>query len=216
MPTSMKKNSTHSIRVVIEHLEEELRPWIFLEYRHVSLIFGKENTIYTNIPNKYHRILNKYGYVYSMSIIDIIKKGIIKPYEAIILDPWAEKELTIHDLDNIKYVIIGGILGDHPPRKRTPKLLSSKLPEVEKRNIGKGQYSIDGAAYYVYYLYKNRTMNNYEYVDGVIINTVNGYIKLPFRYPVVNGKPLLAPGLIEFLTKGRLPRKILEEIGLTY
>ncbi|MCD6195878.1 MAG: hypothetical protein J7J82_03750, partial [Staphylothermus sp.] len=72
MPTLMKKSSTSSIRVVIEHLEEELRPWIFLEYRHVSLIFGKENTIYTNIPSKYRRIMNKYGHVYSMSIVDII------------------------------------------------------------------------------------------------------------------------------------------------
>ena len=119
MITRERINRERQIKVVIEHLENELRPWIFLEYRHVSFIFGKENTIYTNIPHRYHSILNKYGYVYAESIVDIINDGIIKPNETVILDPWADKELTIQDLDHIKYVVIGGILGDYPPRTYT-------------------------------------------------------------------------------------------------
>ncbi|MET1159945.1 MAG: RNA methyltransferase [Thermoprotei archaeon] len=202
--------------IIIEHLEQEMGIWILLEYRHSSLIYGKDYLWLTNIPTKYHRIFSKYALrVYSESLLDLVRKSIVRSDEILVLDPQAEEELTYGDLLEFKYIVIGGILGDHPPRGRTKKLLTDKLGNVEARNIGDGQYSIDGAVYYVDYLWKNRNLKGFKYVDGVVIEAVDSEIRLPFRYPVVNGKPLLAPGLIEYLSTGKTPDYILRELGLT-
>jgi ribosome biogenesis SPOUT family RNA methylase Rps3 len=198
--------------IIIEHLEEEFSIWLLLEYRHSSIIYNSRYLWFTNIPRRYHRIMARYGRVFSESIIELISRGVVKGNEAIILDPRAEKTLTYDDLLSHKYIIIGGILGDHPPRHRTEKLLSSRLKDVARRNIGDGQYSIDGTVYYVEYLWRNKGIHGYRYVDGVTIESGQGYIRLPFRYPIMNNKPLLAPGLIDYLVKGILPKEIREEI----
>lgn len=200
--------------IVIEHLEDEIGTWLLLEYRHVSLIHGRRHTIFTNIPSRYHDILKRYGYVYTESIVDLVKNGVIPADKIIVLDPIADRELSRKETMG-SYIVIGGILGDHPPKGRTWSMLTSRLAPlgVEWRNIGKGQYSIDGAAYYVFHLWRHG-LKGYRYIDGVNIKTSNGYIRLPFRYPVVDGKPLLAPGLIEYLTTGRIPRELVEELEL--
>ncbi len=201
-------------KIIIEHLEDEFAPWILLEYRHSSLIAGRDMILFTNIPDRYHRILERYGTVSSESIVNLVSSGIIKGEDLVVLDPKAQRRLEREDLYG-KYVVIGGILGDHPPRGRTWELLTRKLLDygVITRNIGEGQYSIDGAVYYVVELWRNK-LDGFRFVDGVDIETPHGKIHLPFRYPVVNGKPLLAPGLVEYLVHGRIPREILEEIGL--
>ncbi|RLG79857.1 MAG: hypothetical protein DRO13_05120 [Thermoprotei archaeon] len=200
--------------VIIEHLEDTVGIWLFLEYRHSSLIYGSKYIWFTNLPEKYHAILSKYGRVSNKSTIDLVRGGEITAREVLILDPQAEKSLDYYDLVTHRYVVIGGILGDNPPRGRTKKLLTDKLENVEARNIGDGQYSIDGSVYYVDYLWRHRSLAGYSYVDGISIETRNGSIHLPFRYPLVEGKPLLAPGLLEYLREGRVPSYILREIGL--
>ncbi len=194
--------------IVIEHLEPEMSLWILLEYRHAGLIVGDRDMLwFTNIPARYKKILDKYGRVYEKSILELVPQEKI-----VILDPQAEKPLTYDDLLG-KYVVIGGILGDYPPRGRTKELLSSRAPRAEKRNIGEGQYSIDGTVYYVMYLWKHGSMNEFKYVDGVKINTNEGHIFLPFRYPVEDNRPILAPGLKEYLLSKRVPDHILKEIS---
>ncbi len=196
--------------IIIEHLEEEFGIWIFLEYRHASMIIGRDNIWFTNIPRRYHKMLNKYGRVYEESIVELVEKGVIPMDKLIILDPAAKKELRREEIGG-SYIVVGGILGDHPPRGRTSKLLTSRLPGVRARNIGGGQYSIDGTVYYVYYFWRYG-LGNYRYIDGVTIKTPGGYVKLPFRYPLVDGKPLLAPGLEYYLRYGRIPEDILREV----
>lgn len=201
--------------IIIEHLEEEFSIWLFLEYRHSSLIYGKEYLWYTNLPSKYHKIMKKYGKTFEKSVIDLIREGFIDKSKVIILDPAAKEELTYIDLVENNYVIVGGILGDHPPRQRTKILLSSRLGDVKKRNIGNGQYSIDGAVYYVNFLWSNKSIEKMKYIDGITIETQYGYIRLPFRYPIVDNKPLTAPGLIEYLKSGTILEEIKRELRLT-
>ena len=55
-------------------------------------------------------------------------------------------------------------------------------------------------------------MNEFKYVDGVKINTREGHVFLPFRYPIRDNKPVLAPGLKEYLLSKRVPDHILKEI----
>jgi len=197
--------------IIIEHLEDVLGIWIFLEYRHSSLIYGKEYLWFTNVPNKYHGILERYGRVYEDSVLNMVGKS-IGVDEVLVLDLQAEEILTYNDLLRFKYIVVGGILGDHPPRGRTKEFITSRLRNVEARNIGDGQYSIDGSIYYVNYLWLNKSMENYRFIDGLEIDTLHGSIYLPYRYPLAGDKPLIAPGLVEYLRGLGLPREILQEI----
>ena len=198
--------------IVIEHLEPELSPWILLEYRHASNLAGKDHIMYTNVPLRYHNILSLYGRVSEHSVLDIFDHS-----RLIILDLKADKSLTKYDLENIDAVVVGGILGDHPPKGRTYKLLSSRAKDSLKRNIGKGQYSIDGAVYVVLEVFRRGCLECIEYIDGIELSRRIGNeeikIFLPFRYPMVNNRPLLAPGLKEYLLEGLLPDFIIEEIS---
>jgi len=199
--------------VVIEHLEPEISPWLILEYRHVSLIHGKNHTWFTNVPRRYHKLLGIYGSVFEDSVIALILKGIVDPAYTIILDPSAPRKLNYSDLVTSKYIVIGGILGDHPPRGRTRIYITSRVPNtIRAFNIGEGQYSIDGAAYYLKYLLNHKSDKDFKYVDGVKIKTDYGYVYLPYRYPVVNGKPLIADGLEYYLKYRKLREDIWEEI----
>jgi len=199
--------------IIIEFLEEKLTPWLLLEIRHASIIYGREYLWITNTPVKYQRLLSRYGYVYSDSVIDLVSNNRINAGDVIVLDPIASKPLEYLDLVRFKFVVIGGILGDHPPQRRTHKYITSKLPSnINARNIGDNQYSIDGSVFYVNYMLINKSMSNYKYVDGVLLKRDDREIYLPFRYPVVNGKPLLTPGLEEYLFTGEIPDYIRKEL----
>lgn len=218
MTRSQDMNSTSLQRakpvIVVEHCEPELSPWLILEYRHASIIYGREHVWFTNIPLRYHKLLSRYGHVRSESIVNLVRNSVVNPLEVIVLDPKAKQELTYGDLESAKYVVIGGILGDHPPRGRTWDYITSKMPPGTRSfNIGSGQYSIDGSAFYVDYMWRNRGLRGFSYVDGIVIETGFGEIYLPFRYPVVNGKPLIADGLEYYLKYGRIREDIWREIA---
>ncbi len=198
--------------IIIEHLESELSPWILLEYRHASKLAGKDNIMYTNVPLRYHNILSLYGRVSEHSVLDIFDHG-----RLLILDPKADKPLSKNDLEGIDAVVIGGILGDHPPKGRTYKLLSSLAKGSLTRNIGEGQYSIDGAVYVVLEVFRRGCLECIDYIDGVELSKRIGNeeikVFLPFRYPIVDNRPFLAPGLKEYILEGSLPDFIIKEIS---
>ncbi len=197
--------------IAIEHLEEELSPWLLLEYRHSSLIVGRDRLWFTNVPIRLHSILSRYGRVFSESILEIMEHSRI-----LILDPRATRLLEPEDIEAVEVVVIGGIMGDHPPRGMTWEYLSRHAPRALKRSLGDGQYSIDGAVYVVEKVIEGYTLDSIEYVDGIelktIVDGIEYCIRLPFRYPVVDNKPLLAPGLREYLFYKRIPSYILREL----
>ena len=197
--------------VAIECLESEFSPWLLLEYRHASIIYGKEHIMYTNVPRRYHSILKRYGYVREESVLDIFLGE-----EILILDPAADRIVSKSDLEDIEVVVVGGILGDHPPKGRTRKLLSERARGSKIRGLGSGQYSIDGAVYVFKYILEKGSLRGLAYIDGLELryskDDIEIKINLPFRYPLVNGKPLIAPGLKEFLIHRRLSRWIVEEM----
>lgn len=199
--------------IIIEHCETGFSPWLLLEYRHASMIYGRDYLWFTNVSQRYHGILSRYGRVLSESVVKLVESGVLNPNHTIVLDPKADQALTFEDLLTAGFVVIGGILGDHPPRGRTWLYITSRMPPgVRAFNIGGGQYSIDGAVYYVDYMWRNKGIEGFKYVDGVVIKTDFGEVYLPFRYPVVNGKPLLADGLEYYLKYRRLRDDIWAEI----
>lgn len=189
---------------VIEHLEPRLSRWLLLEYKHSSSIVGKRNLIITNARGL-KGLLEDIAVVYEESIVELLGTK-LKPRKSIILEPRAEKLLEPEDFDDEVVVVVGGIMGDHPPKGRTWAMLTSRLLDrAEPRSLGPLQFSIDGAVYMAYQVSRGRKLSDIEIVDGVEVEVPSPYpgikatIRLPYAYPIVNGRPLLAPGLIEYL-----------------
>ena len=181
---------------IIEHLEPQLWPWCIIEYKSISKLVGKDNLWFTNINKKDTRKLSKYGQVYQKSI----KNLDIEFSKACILDPDAPKTLEPKDAKSFHYYIFGGILGDDPPKKRTSPELTSFIPQAHKRNIGKEQFSTDNAVYVTNEIINGKSLNSLDFQDTIEIqiNKIESVI-LPYRYPLINGKPRISKELITYL-----------------
>jgi len=182
---------------VIEHLEPEIGRWLCIEYAHASTIVGRDKLIFTNIKNKTDmQILSELGTVKEESFAELFK-----PADIIILDPRAKEILKSEDFRDKRAVIVGGILGDHPPRGRTRKLITSRVPDAIARNIGKGQFSIDGAIYIAKMVYEGVRLEDIPIKRGIHIRLdERAEIYLPYVYPIRDGKPLISEELIKYLT----------------
>jgi ribosome biogenesis SPOUT family RNA methylase Rps3 len=184
------------MKFIIELREKRISKWFQLEIEHSSLIVGKENLVLTNVRYKSHmRVLKKYGKVLRDSIIDLKELH----DKIIILDPKA-KEVLKPDEAKEAILVIGGIMGDFPPRGRTFKYITSKLKNVRARNIGKHQFSIDGAIFVAKMIAEGKKLEEIPYVKKISIQVDPFHeIILPFAYPLVNGKPLIYDKLVEYL-----------------
>ncbi|MEK6847068.1 MAG: SAM-dependent methyltransferase [Nanoarchaeota archaeon] len=178
--------------IIIEHLEPKLWPWCKIEYESISKIIHKSNLWFTNIKNS--NFLKKIGKVSKKSIKEINLEN------ACVLDPNASKKLTPKEAKKFKYFIIGGILGDYPPRKRTKKELTKFLPQAQKRNLGKKQFSTDNAVFVLKKIINGTPLKKIKFQNKAIvkINQIES-IELPYYYPLVNGKPRISKKLIKYL-----------------
>ncbi len=182
---------------IIEHLEPKLWPWCLIEYESISKIIGKYRLWFTNIKNKNEaRKLSKLGKVLSESIRDLE----IDMARACILEPLAPKTLFPIDKNKFQYFIFGGILGEEKLNGRTMRELSRFLKKAEKRNIGEGQFSTDNAVYVTNEIVSGVKLEDIPMKDTIEIkiNSIESVI-LPYRYPIVKGKPRISSKLIAYL-----------------
>jgi len=129
---------------------------------------------------------------------------VVKPDKTIILDPSADKPLRTEDFEKYRYFVIGGICGDYPPKNRTRELISSRLPAVERRNLGKKQLTTDSAILMVMLIYAGERIEDIEVTDSVEIRySENESTVLPFGYIVMENRVIITPGLIELLVRRR-------------
>lgn len=179
---------------VIEHLEPRLSRWLLIEYSHAAEIAGR--LLVTNVKKaSERRKLSKICEVRSESVAEIFR-----PRELLVLDPQARKPLTRRDFSGVSAVVVGGILGDNPPRGRTKILLTDRLRGCKARNIGKAQFSIDGSVFVAKEILRGKKLQDIPVVVEVEIPLEEGHsVILPFAYPLVNGKPLIHPKLVEYL-----------------
>jgi len=188
------------MRLVIEHLEPHLSKWLLIEYENASRLTGG-NILFTNVKNpSWRKILSKFGEVSSKSVIEHYPAGT----DIIILDPIATKSLSPEEINKETWIVIGGILGAHPPLRRTRKLLSSRMPWAKKRSIGRWQFPIDSAVYIALLISKGIPLEAIPVKQGLEMvveqkGTYKHTIYLPYAYPLVNGKPLISKKLIEYL-----------------
>lgn len=179
--------------IIIEHLEPELWPWCIIEYKSISKIIKKENLWFTNIKDS--NKLNNLGKVLKKSVIDMNLEDVC------ILDPDAKKTLTTKETKKFKYFIIGGILGDYPPKKRTKVELTKKMKGVS-RNMGKKQFSTDNAVFVLNEIMSGKKLNKLKFQNKLTIpiNSIES-VELPYYYPLVNDKPRISKALVNYIKK---------------
>jgi ribosome biogenesis SPOUT family RNA methylase Rps3 len=175
---------------IIEHLDK-LGKWNFIEYKHISSIVGKKNLWFTNCKSGK---LKKYGKVISRSVRELGLERVC------VLDPEADGTLSPSDKKKFKFFVFGGILGDFPRRKRTRKEIARFFSK--HRNLGKKQMTTDNAVYAVKKILSGKKFSELEFLDKLELKTGKyESIILPFRYNIVNGKPLISSELLKFIER---------------
>lgn len=181
---------------VIEHLEPETGKWLLFEYEHSSEIVGKKRLLFTNVKKESERLtLSKFGAVQEKSAAEIFH-----PEKVVVLDPKAELPLKPEDLASKEAVIVCGILGDHPPKGRTKRFLTKRFPKAAVRNIGKSQFTIDGAVYVAKLISEGTMLEDIPVKKGLTLRlNENAEVYLPYAYPLKNGKPVISQKLAAYL-----------------
>ncbi len=192
--------------IIIEHLEDHFSLWLRAEYKHAKQLAG-ERLIFTNLgeflANAREENLCP---CFSESVTEL--HGILynDPAKVIILDPLAEKLLEPREAANAEALVIGGILGDNPPRGRTRRLLTQRARHMLARNLGPHQLSIDGAVYVALRVMGGTSLGEIPLVHRprlyVDIGGLEVEIELPFSYPLVDGEPLIPDEVKELLARG--------------
>nr|MDO8100326.1 SAM-dependent methyltransferase [Candidatus Njordarchaeota archaeon] len=196
--------------VIIEHLEPVLGKWIWLEYEHVSKMVGRENLLFTNIRNKKEAF--KLVELGKVSLKSVVHSKELARHTSIILDPQSPMPLLPKDFTGDTCLIVGGILGDHPPRGRTRLALTRKLSHLLSRNLGPYQFSVDGAVYVALSVASGNLLTDIPIELGAEIKISKKHVTfLPFAYPLVRGKPLMASGLRRYLRQ-----EIFEDEGVLF
>ncbi len=192
--------------MVIEHLEPGISPWIMSEYRYVSKIFGKDRVTFTNVKDhSIRRLLEPLGTVDDRDFIEYLG---FELEDVIVLDPQAEETLRSSELRSCRAVVIGGIMGDHPPKGRTKKFISNRALKygAKIRNLGRDQLTIAGTAYIVKVMESGRELSEIEIVKGLrykyrIHRDIELEIYLPYAFPAENGKPVLPDDYLEVIAR---------------
>src|SRR3989344_6405393 len=177
---------------VIEHLEKEMYNWCLIEYKHISDFVGKNNLLITNVKKKDISKLKNIALTDSRSVLKLKLK------KACLLDIKSKKTLLPND--SFDYFIFGGILGDFPEQGRTEKYLTSKLKNVEIRNLGSIQMSTDTAVIVAKMILKGTPYEKLTFKDEpeVILNkgVIDESVVLPYRYLIKDGKLVISKKLL--------------------
>ncbi len=181
-------------KYIIEHLDPRLWKWSYTEYNHISEFVGKKNLIFTNIKKeKDQEKLKPLGKVYSRSIKELKFKNMC------ILDPSARQTLAPKD-KTFDYILLGGILGDFPRKKRTKKELTDKIDNCPTRNLNKFQMSTNTAAYVAWKILNGTPLKNIKFRRSLKIK-MSDYeeIELPFRFVEEEGELVIPKGYIKLI-----------------
>ncbi len=175
---------------VVEHLESEVYPWCKLEYAHMSKFVGKDSLIFTNISDA---SVKQFGKVEAKPVRELNLK------DACVLDPSAKETLTPELAKQFTYFIFGGILGDHPPKKRTGAELTSKM-KFPSFNLGPHQLTTDTAVIVTKLVADGQPLDQLKFVEHPEIELgEHESVIMPFKYIIIDGKMLIPDGLVDLL-----------------
>jgi len=193
--------------IVIEHLEDGVSRWLLAEYREVIKVSREAGAevVFTNVKDPILRpLLEREGAkVYAEEGWRLFNRS-----KAIVLDLEAEKTLEPWEDREACCLIVGGIMGDHPPRGRT-RIISSYYTNAAKRNLGPHQLSVDGAVKVSLRILRGARLKEVGLVGPPVRLTIRGpfnnliEVELPYVYPSrPDGLPDIAEELLNLLEKG--------------
>jgi len=191
------------ITLVIEHLEPCINRWILAEYTFSAELF-RSRIVFTNVKKPSHaEILSKLGRVESKSVVEWLGNR----EDVVVLDPQAKEPLDASDLKEASYVVVGGIMGSHPPEGRTWRLITSRMPRAKARNLGPEQFTIAGAVYVLKLIEEGRSLRDIAIIRGLRIERslgrgVRHVIELPYAFPADSeGRPVLPRNYIDIVAE---------------
>lgn len=193
--------------ILIEHMEEYPSRWLIAEYiealeearraGHELLVTGVRDPRLQSLLNRY-RV--PWSWEHSWELYDTPK--------TIVLDLWAGQDLQPDEAVAAEAFVIGGIMGDHPPRMRG-YLLTSRFNWAARRRLGPKQMSIHVATWAVIQVGEGKMLGELEFCDENTLRVDTGLhevqIELPFAYPCDDrGKPRIPERIIRLLENGVL------------
>ncbi len=177
--------------LVVEHLER-LSYWVWLEYLHLSRAWGKQ-VLFTNVkdPDE-RRKLSRLGFVEERSVAELDFDDVI------VLDPAAPSPLSPDDVHDRTAIVIGGICGEFRLTGKTGRLVTSGVPNARVRNLGSKQLTTDTAALAALLISSGKPLDQLSFTDSVEVEVTPGSsVELPYGYLLVDGRPLITPGLVQ-------------------
>ncbi|MBI4393414.1 MAG: hypothetical protein HY556_06425 [Euryarchaeota archaeon] len=189
------------IELVIENCELRLSHWLELEYVHAVDLWSEGRlgrVTFTSVhgdamTSRLRRLAN----------VRPEDAGVhLRGRKAVVLDPTAAQELSAEDFETHDAVVVGGILGTETFDGRTGRLVTSKL-DATLRHLGPIQLPIDMAVFTAKYIRLGGRLADLEFTTELEIDH-DGVTStfLPYGYPVVDGKVIITPGLVDYLRSG--------------
>lgn len=190
--------SMHDTTLIIENREQSLSDWLWAEYSHSAGMWP--GTVFTNVRDAAMlSALQKVGTPVEPDVLEFTGgKG------CIILDHQSPVELTAADFEIADYIVVGGILGYDRPKGRTRKLITSRFDSTSNlfRNLGSVQLTIDSAVFVARAIALGASLGELDITSEVEIKWDEGHSTLlPYGYPIVDGKILITPGIVEILRR---------------
>ena len=189
--------------VLIEHMERASR-WVqeeYLEAARVAYNLGWSLMVTGVIDPVDQAILASRG----LKVTPIHAWEICDTPKTIVLDLWARRDLEPWEAKVAECFVVGGIMGDYPPRRRG-LILSAMFDWAARRRLGEGQLSVDGTVKVLTMVWSGLRLGEIRFTDSpsMEVNTPMGSIvvTLPFRYPLKDEKPWISPGLARLLASG--------------
>ncbi|MDM7274961.1 MAG: hypothetical protein P3X22_002400 [Thermoprotei archaeon] len=189
--------------IVIDNMEAYVSRWLIAEYSEASRVAEERGVnLYVAglVPGELESILAKRG----VRILREAESLCNRP-DAVLLDMRAPKTLDPMEAEGASCFIVGGIMGDRPPRGRTI-LLYHKYPYAARRNLGTLQLSVDGTVKVLTKILSGTPMSEIKVVYPVklAINSPMGLVEveLPFAYPVERGEPWIPGEVVKLLKSG--------------
>ena len=185
----------------VEILEPFISKWMFIELAHASQIVGRDRFWVFNVRRECEAeaLAGIASRVERASIVSLGEE-LSKEFNVIILDPLATQPLSPQDFTEKTLVVVGGIMGDHPPRGRTRRELTEKFTgRCLERNIGQGQFTIDGAIYVAYKVSRGATLEELRFVNGLRLKHGDVEVYLPYSYPVEEGSVVISEEEVKYI-----------------
>ncbi|SGY21115.1 BQ5605_C016g08198 [Microbotryum silenes-dioicae] len=199
---------------VIEHMESDesdgsFPPWVSLEYSQMLHLASPSQVIFSSLSPQSvsslgglleSRGASKASYrAETRSILELMKAEGVDLSKVCLLDPKAQKEVSVEDREEFDWFLFGGILGDDPPRDRTGELRKLGFPT---RHLGPVQMTTDTALGVTKIVVQDQIpLDKVPFVNHPTIRFDEiESVEMPFRYVTdAQGEPILPKGMRELL-----------------